>query len=117
MNPMRFDPVAEAILSSMLSDHVESPMMPTEDGMANTADKIVATCEEIKEMLLEKNIQYGDSALNPVRIFSQASTEEQLLVRLDDKLSRIARGDVDLETEDVLNDLIGYMIMLKVHRA
>lgn len=50
-----------------------------------------------------------------MRIFSKASPIEQLLVRIDDKLSRISRGDDRLESDaDVLNDLIGYLIMLKV---
>ena len=30
----------------------------------------------IEDMLVEKNAAYGDSALNPVRVFSKASDEE-----------------------------------------
>jgi len=74
---------------------------------------IAAVCDQIKELLLEKNRKYGDSALNPVRIFSQASPLEQLRVRLDDKLSRI-RNAQDDEDEDVINDTIGYLVLLKV---
>lgn len=60
-------------------------------------------------------MQYGDSAINPVRIFSKAGPIEQLLVRIDDKLSRIERGDDRLEKDnDVLDDLIGYFLLLKV---
>ena len=40
--------------------------------MTDTQEQIVNLCDEIKEMLLEKNRKYGDSALNPVRIFSKA---------------------------------------------
>jgi hypothetical protein len=40
---------------------------------------------------------------------------EQLLVRIDDKLSRIARGaGMEATDEDTLNDLIGYLILLKI---
>ena len=46
----------------------------------------------IEDMLVEKNAAYGDSALNPVRVFSKADPLEQLRVRIDDKLSRLARG-------------------------
>lgn len=74
---------------------------------------IAAICDELKELLLEKNRKYGDSALNPVRVFSQASPLEQLKVRLDDKLSRI-RNAQDDEDEDVLTDLIGYVVLYKV---
>lgn len=78
------------------------------------AEKVLAITDAIAELLVTKNAAYGDSALNPVRIFSTASTEEQLLVRLDDKLSRIARGHEF--GEDVLDDLIGYAILLKIAR-
>ena len=71
-------------------------------------------CDELREMLLEKNRKYGDSALNPVRVFSRASTREQILVRLDDKLSRLSRGS-GREDEDVVLDILGYLILLQVH--
>lgn len=83
----------------------------------DTQAKIAATCDDIKELLLSKNRQYGDSALNPVRIMSKADPVEQLKVRIDDKLSRLARGDDSMESDDeILNDLIGYFILLKVAR-
>lgn len=79
-----------------------------------TKEVIVQVCDEIKELLILKNEQYGDSAIYPLRIFSKASTEEQLNVRIDDKLSRVARGSN--ETEDVEKDLIGYLILKRVLR-
>ena len=66
-------------------------------------------------MLIEKNRKYGDSALNPARIFSKASNTEQLKVRLDDKLSRIKNAQDD-EDEDVIADLIGYLVLLTISR-
>ena len=66
-------------------------------------------------MLLDKNRRYGDSALNPVRIFSKATSSEQILVRLDDKLSRLRSSQLD-DDEDVINDLIGYLILLKISK-
>lgn len=78
-------------------------------------EKIEATCDSIKKLLLDKNAKYGNSALNPVRVFSKADNVEQLLVRIDDKLSRIARGaGMEATDEDTLNDLIGYLILLKI---
>lgn len=79
-----------------------------------SADLIAAECDALREMLLEKNAQYGDSALNPLRVASRASTEEQIRVRIDDKLSRIARGNGEGD-EDAWLDLIGYVILLRVH--
>ena len=73
---------------------------------------IIAECDALKEMLLEKNKAYGNSAMDPVRIFSKASKREQILVRLDDKLSRLARGT--MSQEDVVQDLLGYLILLRI---
>lgn len=78
-------------------------------------DLIAAECEALKTMLLAKNAQYGNSALEPLRVFSTASPVEQLLVRLDDKLSRIARGNGE-GNEDAEADLLGYLILLRVAR-
>ena len=77
-------------------------------------DEIVKTCDNLCRMLLEKNNKYGNSALEPTRIFSKASTTEQLLVRIDDKLSRIKTTGMEAPDEDTLNDLIGYLILLKI---
>jgi hypothetical protein len=74
--------------------------------------KILEECLAIAEVLIQKNAAYGNSALEPVRIFSKASTVEQLLVRLDDKLSRLSRGSD--AGEDVILDLMGYLVLLKI---
>ena len=65
-----------------------------------------------RELLIAKNKAYGDSALNPVRIFSKASLKEQLLVRLDDKVSRLARGSA--AGEDVAGDMLGYLLLVTI---
>src|SRR5690606_25952592 len=71
--------------------------------------------EEIRAMLLAKNQAYGDSALNPVRVFSQASSAEQIRVRIDDKISRLVRGQA--AGEDTAADLLGYLILLRMAEA
>jgi hypothetical protein len=70
---------------------------------------------EIKDLLIEKNFKYGNSALEPLGVFSQLSAKEGLLVRIDDKLKRIKNGSLDRDDEDVINDLIGYLVLLKIH--
>lgn len=67
----------------------------------------------IADMLIEKNKSYGNSALEPVRIFSKADSIEQICVRIDDKLSRIKNG-CNFYNEDTINDLIGYLFILKI---
>ena len=77
--------------------------------------KISGICDDIKELLICKNRKYGNSALKPCRVFSKSSPVEQLLVRIDDKLNRIMQGAGLLaEDEDVVNDLIGYLVLLKI---
>lgn len=81
--------------------------------LTNVQQEISNLCDEIKEMLLDKNRKYGNSALEPTRVFSKASNVEQIKVRLDDKISRLKNQQID-EDEDVINDLIGYLILLKI---
>ena len=83
--------------------------------LAQTQVDIATVCDEVKELLLEKNRKYGDSALNPVRVFSKSDPLEQIRVRLDDKLSRL-RNQQDDEDEDVIADLTGYLILYQVAR-
>lgn len=84
--------------------------------MATTTELIVKECEHLKCMLLEKNRKYGDSAITPARIFSKASPVEQILVRIDDKISRI-KTSTEGEDEDVIMDLMGYLILLRIAKA
>ena len=74
---------------------------------------------EIETGLIEKNDAYGDSALNPVRCFARdLDTEAQIRVRMDDKLSRIMRGELkigsDVAAEDVMRDLLGYLVLYRI---
>ena len=78
-------------------------------------DKVKKVAEEITQMLLLKNASYGTSALDPGRVCSKANSIEQLYVRIDDKLSRIARGG-DFGNEDNINDLIGYLFLVKIKK-
>lgn len=78
--------------------------------------EIWESCHEIAHMLIKKNIAYGDSALDPVRIFSKSDAREQLHVRIDDKLSRIMKGTSYIGDNDI-DDLIGYLFLLKIAKA
>ena len=83
--------------------------------MSESEMKISGICDDIKELLIQKNRKYGNSALKPCRVFSKSSPVEQLLVRIDDKLNRIMQGAGLLANdEDVVNDLSGYLVLLKI---
>lgn len=73
-------------------------------------DLIAEVCSEIRDMLIEKNRAYGNSAEEPVRIFSSVDAIEQINVRIDDKLSRIAKGH-EFQGDDTELDLIGYLVL------
>lgn len=80
----------------------------------NREKEIIKQCEEVKQLLLEKNKSYGDSALSGVKIFSRLDSTEGIMIRIDDKLSRIKNRGIAPETEDTVMDLIGYLILLRI---
>lgn len=82
-----------------------------------TRQQIEEATDSIKEVLLEKNRRYGDSALRPLGIFTAAEggAVPGLRARLDDKLARIAQAN-ELRRNDVA-DLIGYLILLCVAKG
>ena len=80
----------------------------------DTRDLILEESEAVRDLLLEKNEAYGDSALNPANIFARGNAVENLCCRIDDKLMRIKKRGITDETEDTVQDLIGYLILLKV---
>jgi hypothetical protein len=70
--------------------------------------------EQITNLLKEKNKAYGNSALNPLNIFSKLDAVESLCCRLDDKIARISNKGINDQTEDTVDDLIGYLLLLKM---
>lgn len=77
-------------------------------------DQINRECEGVARMLIAKNRKYGNSALAPLRVFSRADRVEQLRVRIDDKLSRIATSGDSGPDEDTVLDLIGYLVLYRI---
>jgi hypothetical protein len=83
--------------------------------MTETQDKIKEVIGEVLDVLIRKNKQYGNSALEPMGIFAKGSAEELIRVRIDDKLNRLLQGDDSIESdEDVVLDLIGYLVLLLI---
>ena len=79
-----------------------------------TQDLILEESAAVTNLLMEKNKAYGDSALNPAGIFAGGDAVHNLCCRIDDKLMRIKMRGITDETEDTVQDLIGYLILLKV---
>jgi hypothetical protein len=82
----------------------------------DTLEEVEYILERIYSMLNEKNTAYGDSALNPLRLFSRVDAVESLCVRIDDKINRIKNSGINKDTEDSVEDLIGYLVLLQVAR-
>lgn len=68
----------------------------------------------ITGLLKEKNKAYGNTALNPTNIFSKLDASEAICARIDDKLARIKNKGINDLTEDTVDDLIGYLLLLKM---
>lgn len=67
----------------------------------------------LENLLLTKNRKYGNSALEPKRIFARSDAIEQINVRIDDKLSRIG-NQAQNDDEDAELDLIGYLVLKRI---
>tara|TARA_R100001198_G_C5241759_1_gene219324 strand:- start:4102 stop:4479 length:378 start_codon:yes stop_codon:yes gene_type:complete len=98
------------------STHPNSGYKKKDIKSSDTSDMILNVGQEVIDLLLKKNKDYGDTANNPPQIFSKLSAKEGILARIDDKLSRIKKIGFDNpnDSEDTLKDLIGYLMLLKV---
>lgn len=79
--------------------------------------KISFVVERLREMLISKNQNYGNSAFTPPVLCPKMDPEQALLVRMSDKVARLAQltsGEKDRvgeSIEDTLYDLAGYCIL------
>ena len=80
-------------------------------------DKISEVVERLREMLISKNQNYGNSAFTPPVLCPKMGPVQALLVRMSDKVARLAQltsGEKDRvgeSIEDTLYDLAGYCIL------
>ena len=81
---------------------------------ADTQDKIIEITEAMRDLILYKNEKYGDSALHPKRIFHKGNAVSSILIRLDDKLSRVMENNDQLPRVNDVADIIGYCTLLLI---
>tara|TARA_R110002020_G_scaffold283700_1_gene499339 strand:+ start:963 stop:1379 length:417 start_codon:yes stop_codon:yes gene_type:complete len=110
-NESKINPKMLLSKEEIMSEHKRKSKLPTHTKFEWHLDKVV---ENIVKLLKEKNSAYGDTALNPVNIFSKLDSVEAICARIDDKLSRIKNRGINDETEDTVNDVIGYLLLLKM---
>tara|TARA_R110000744_G_scaffold266254_2_gene380263 strand:+ start:786 stop:1112 length:327 start_codon:yes stop_codon:yes gene_type:complete len=76
--------------------------------------ELMKITRDITNLLISKNKAYGNTALNPTNIFSKLDSTEAICARLDDKLARIKNKGINDKTEDTVDDIIGYLLLLKM---
>lgn len=81
----------------------------------NQADLIKDTCDEIKNLLLRKNHDYGNSFSKQYEKYGMASG----LIRIEDKMNRmesLLKKDamINESKEDTVADIAGYAILLLI---
>lgn len=86
------------------------------EGTTQTQAEIGRICAEISNLLIYKNIKYGNSAIEPINIFYKGDNENSILIRLDDKLSRIKNNKEDIRVNDIC-DTIGYLVLLLISKG
>jgi hypothetical protein len=79
-------------------------------------DAIIFVCQDMKELLLSKNKSYGGAAFKDVTLAGMhVSAEKAILVRMSDKIRRLQDGE-EYGSENTVEDLIGYGLLLQAVR-
>jgi hypothetical protein len=79
-----------------------------------TQQKIHEIMGAMKDLLLYKNQKYGDSAINPKKIFYKGDSTNSILIRLDDKLGRVMSNTEEKPRINDVCDIIGYCTLLLI---
>lgn len=80
----------------------------------DTQQKLIDVLDGMKNLLLYKNRKYGDSAINPKKIFYKGDSTNSILIRLDDKIGRVMSNPDDKPRVNDVADIIGYCTLLLV---
>lgn len=114
--PRRVEPAQDNIRPwEMAQASVIKGLMDDPYGDATpTQRKIREVIEAMKDLLLYKNQKYGDSAINPKKIFYKGDSTNSILIRLDDKLGRVMSNTEEKPRVNDVCDIIGYCTLLLI---
>ena len=103
--------------AELSDENKHNPLQEAPVPISKSQESIAEIVDATKDLLLYKNRMYGDSALNPIGIFTEhiktvPANTASILVRLDDKLGRVKNAPA-LRINDV-SDIIGYCTLLLV---
>ena len=107
VNDVTMDAVSAWNLAEQLS---KSPW----GGLPPTQQRIHEIMDAMKDLLLYKNQMYGDSAINPEKIFYKGDSTSSILVRLNDKIGRVKANPDDKPRINDVCDIIGYCTLLLI---
>lgn len=82
--------------------------------VSETQQKIKDILSGMTDLLLYKNKKYGDSAVNPKKIFYKGDSTNSILIRLDDKIGRVMSNTEEKPRVNDVADIIGYCTLLLV---
>lgn len=104
---------SEINISTDIADRVNKLFWKDLD-LSPTQRKICVTLEAMKDLLLYKNQKYGDSAINPKKIFYKGDSTNSILIRLDDKIGRVMSNTEEKPRINDVCDIIGYCTLLLI---
>lgn len=105
-HPDRVRPLDRFMYALIEGEGLDAPLSTQQKALAETI-------LDLADFLLAKNRKYGGAVFTPSvdRVFSRhLSPEEQIAVRMDDKIQRIKAGAAD-DDEDPYWDLLGYLVI------
>lgn len=76
-------------------------------------NKIKKKCDDLRDLLLSKNKSYGNSVFERGVVFD-IDPIYAIQARINDKLNRLRNNDSTFSSENDLQDLTGYLILLQV---
>ena len=79
-----------------------------------TQQKIKDILAGMTDLLLYKSRKYGDSVVNPKKIFYKGDSTNSILIRLDDKIGRVTSNTEEKPRVNDVADIIGYCTFLLV---
>lgn len=104
------DSLLSQIEAQLYAQSLESPW----GDLPPTQLKIHEIMCAMKDLLLYKNQKYGDSAINPKKIFYKGDSTNSILIRLDDKIGRVMSNTEEKPRINDVCDIIGYCTLLLI---
>lgn len=118
-------PLSEKLLVIKDEDKIpiNNPPEKTLHQKLDTVDREVKDFfHNLSEFMLKKNTNYANAVYEPQGVFSQQPPDEQMKIRLDDKIKRIqnmlSNPDLDCGDEsviDTMDDMIAYLTYIRIY--